>query len=130
MQLCFAAALVPSIAAQTFGPQRIISDLTPCASSVATGDIDGDGVIDVLSCSRTTNTNLLAKVAWYRGEGGGHFGAQIVLDAPFHDGWDVRCADIDGDLDVDVVVSSTASGLYWFENLGGEPSPQVDTSVA
>ncbi len=43
-----------------------------------------------------------------------------MVDASFEDVWALHAADMDGDLDFDVVASSTGLGLAWWENLLGD----------
>ncbi len=59
-----------------FGPQQVIrANRTLGAGSVAVGDLDGDGDLDVLSASWDDD-----KVAWYENtDGAGSFGPQQVI---------------------------------------------------
>jgi hypothetical protein len=47
------------------------------------------------------------------------FGPEISVNPPSTDVVDVQLADIDGDLDLDLVSVHTTSGVRWYENLGG-----------
>lgn len=97
------------------------------AWSVATGDLDADGDIDVASCSLYDD-----EVAWYENDGGSapSFNKHILLhDAP-HPAPDmadrptrVAIADINGDGALDILWSSRDDDrIGWLANSGG-PSP-------
>ncbi|PVW15135.1 T9SS type A sorting domain-containing protein [Marixanthomonas spongiae] len=91
-------------------------------NSVHTGDIDGDGDIDVLGCSSYVT---LGKIGWYENTDGlGHFSSirAISLNGSDDHPTSVYAVDIDGDNDLDVVASyySFITGkVIWYENLDG-----------
>jgi hypothetical protein len=109
----------------TFTP-RIISDQAMGARSVVTGDLDGDGSLDVLSASQRDD-----KIAWYTSDGGTppNFTEEVITtDANHAD--DARVGDLDGDGDLDIVTASSVPGfpasqdvIRWYENRPGQ-SPQ------
>lgn len=85
------------------------------AQSVTTGDIDGDGTLDVLATSEAGNA-----IIWFQNGGGnspsfdGYFVADFMLSAR-----DAVAADVDGDGDMDVVgTSSSENKVSWFESDG------------
>jgi len=102
--------------AGSFGPQRIITDSAEGAGSVAAADLDGDGALDVASCSRTDDT-----VAWFENRNGlGDFGHLQVIETQADDPHRVVCADLDGDGDSEVLtVSDYGHALAWYENTDG-----------
>ena len=69
----------------------------------ATGDIDGDGHLDVVSCSEGDSS-----IAVVRGRGDGTF-APFVRYALGYRATDVTVVDLNGDGRLDVVVASAAS---------------------
>lgn len=82
-------------------------------------DMDGDGDVDVLHISE-----LKDKIAWFENVGNQNFTEQIVYDrGPFDpdvDGayfpWSANPADIDGDGDMDVLITFRFDRISWFEN--------------
>ncbi|NNC84051.1 MAG: VCBS repeat-containing protein, partial [Flavobacteriales bacterium] len=91
-----------------------------------TADLDGDGDSDVVSTSFTDN-----KVAWYANSGNGVFGPQQLISDTAEAPRALKCADIDNDGAIDVIIGA-ASGTYWYRNLGNgqfEASVAVSTAV-
>ena len=95
-------------ASQTRGPRNL-----------RTGDINGDGVLDMISTSV-----LDGKVAWYRGTGRGNFASQQIIhryqtgaNEQGPRGLDVVDMDGDGDLDV-LSTSEVGSSVCFHENTG------------
>ena len=95
-------------------PRQILSDAGGAAST-GLADLDGDGDLDVLSASYWDN-----KVAWYENlDAEGHFSTQRVITNIAQRAQAVRWADLDGDLDADVLSASYADNkIAWYENLG------------
>jgi hypothetical protein len=98
----------------TFGAQQIIADLNQPINLYA-GDLDGDEDMDVLAVSGPENW-----VVWYENlDGLGTFGTQQIIADEAILAFTVITADLDGDLDLDVISGSDSSGLAWYENLDG-----------
>lgn len=98
----------------SFGPQIIVATLSE-PLDVRAADLDGDNDMDVLAVAP-----FIDLVVWYENlDGNGTFSSQKVIssttDAPFA----AIAADVDGDLDLDVISASDSSGLAWYENLDG-----------
>ena len=108
-----------------FGAQQVITTDAEEAQSVAVGDLDGDGDLDVLSASERDN-----KVAWHEnqvGESGADedgFGDQQVITTEAGEAQSVAVGDVDGDEDLDVLSASNGdvtsySRIAWYENTDG-----------
>ena len=106
----------------TFGPKQVISTLAGGAIYVSGADLNGDGLIDVVSTSNDR------KVAWYRHSvnlitGEHTFGPQQVLSATYQFPRTVDIADLNGDGRPDILVASLyGNTIFWIPNLANDAS--------
>jgi len=92
---------------------RVISAFVSGADSVFATDLDGDGDIDVLSTSASTD-----RIEWYENDGGSPpaFSQRFVSNAA-NGPISVFATDVDGDGDTDVLSASATDGkIAWHEN--------------
>jgi hypothetical protein len=108
----------------TFGPAREILRVENGARSIAMGDLDGDGDLDLLLAISPPNADRT--ISWYEKiDGTVTFGPsrEIVKNdvLPYPDL--IQTADIDNDGDLDVVASSPSyRWIAWYENRDGQGS--------
>ena len=109
----------------TFAPEVELDPLVGFYG-LDTGDIDGDGDLDLVASGWTYPDGL---VRWYRNDGGSWTAQADVASAT----WlvaDVELVDLGGDPARDLVWASADDGVYWAENLGGTfGPPQLVASV-
>lgn len=101
----------------TFGPSQSIYNETQFAPvSVDIVDVNSDGKLDIL-----TNSHTNGEAIWFENLGGGTFGPLQLITSSFYSNIQfMHGADVDGDNDVDVVVTKRIEGkIVWFENLDG-----------
>ena len=105
-----------------FEDPAIIGAAPNFVRSAKASDIDGDGVLDVVTASYFDG-----KIAWHKTiQGDDYFSEQFVISEASDNARDIASADIDGDGDMDVVTISGAdtTGSYdklsWYENLDGQ----------
>ena len=98
-----------------FTDRSIPSSLTP-GLRVASGDIDGDGDVDLLALSYSA-------LAWYDNDGAALPGwTERSITGSFTNPRALLLADLDRDGDLDVVTSNAdAPRLVWYENNGATP---------
>ena len=100
----------------TFGPQNIVSATLDQTTYVNTADLDGDGDIDVFG-----NAPSIGYIAWFENlDGLGNFSSEIIITSNVDNPSEVHAADIDGDMDLDILCISRNDGkVSWYENLDG-----------
>jgi len=99
-----------------FGPLQSIDNTLIGAVQVKTGDLDGDGDLDVIAASDSNR-----ELYWYENiDGGGSFGAAQLVSTTGVNSRGLFIGDLDGDLDLDIIASSSGSiTISWFENVDG-----------
>ena len=115
--------------AGSFTAPMSLSTTADGARSVATGDLDGDGDLDVLSASFDDDT-----VAWYENTvGDGSIWTATAITTTADGAMTAQPADLDGDGDLDVVAASRNDDtVAWYKNTGSGvfAGPLVISTVA
>jgi predicted outer membrane repeat protein len=100
----------------TFGSQQdvaVAGNSIDNPRSVAAGDIDGNGTVDIVAAGRDGST-----VYWYANDGAGDFTKNTVTTAP-SDPRDVAIADLDGNGTLDVAWTDVSNNVVkWTPNDG------------
>ena len=103
----------------TFGLKQVVTTLASGAFAVRAADLDGDGLLDIVSTSVNDR-----KVAWYKNivnpiTGVHTFGPQQVLTATYRYPRSVDIADLDNDGISDILtISFVDSNISWMHNNG------------
>ncbi len=93
------------------------------ACSVATGDFDGDGAVDIVAAGGTGDI-----ISWF--EGSGASWTEHVVKTGYDNARAVFVADMDHDGDDDIVAAAeSADDVSWFENSGGSSPTWVQHSL-
>lgn len=97
-----------------FSDQNEITKSISYPTGVRPYDLDGDGDLDILFCSKKDS-----KVGWYENLGNNSFGEQKVISLNVAKVEDVYGGDLDNDGDIDVISASYDDDqIAWYENLG------------
>ncbi|MEO0403304.1 MAG: FG-GAP-like repeat-containing protein, partial [Bacteroidota bacterium] len=100
--------------------ENTITPFVSFPSNTLTADLNGDGIIDVISDSGE------GEFIWFEGLGQGEFSTQTVLVEDIGYISTFQLADLNGDGNVDIVKGSNlGNSVSWFENLGGSYSTEV-----
>ena len=91
-------------------------ELNNMPRSVHTGDMDGDGDLDVLASSAN-----LDKFSWWKNDGtpNNHAWVEVEIATSDNAASTIHAADIDGDGDLDMVGYFDSRYLVWYENTDG-----------
>ncbi len=104
----------------TFSSPFLLTTKTKRAEKVCASDLDGDGDFDIISASRVGG-----KIAWYENIGYQSFAPQKIINKnnSAFENISVLAADVDNDLDIDIVggYSRVDPAISWFarNELGG-----------
>jgi hypothetical protein len=100
------------------------------ANAVRMGDLDGDGMGDLVVAAADPGSGGSA-ISWHRGLGGGLFEAPVsIWSIATPDINAVELADFDGDGDLDIASGQDERGLAFLDNLGGAVfAPVRETGV-
>ncbi|MEI6900438.1 MAG: FG-GAP-like repeat-containing protein, partial [Bacteroidota bacterium] len=100
-----------------FDTHKFISDFVGGATCARTGDLDGDGDLDVVSAASFDGV-----IFWHQNlDGHGTFDIERKISDSVHTPMSIDVKDLDGDGDLDVVSASSSDGkIAWYENLDGK----------
>jgi hypothetical protein len=115
-----------------FSTEKVINAFAVEAKCVTTGDVDGDGDLDVLSSSHTDMV-----IAWYENlsiHRSAIYPQQLTISTIADFPVDIIAADVDGDGDMDALAAFNNDNLIaWYENISCNPlafSPHSISSAA
>jgi hypothetical protein len=91
--------------------EHTIDDSLAGASIVSSGDIDGDGMMDVAATGQDANV-----VVWYKNNLPDTNWTMHLIDDNKIRALGVELADFDNDMDLDVIAAGYGSSTTWYEN--------------
>ncbi len=103
---------------------HVIDGLGGRPYSVTSGDIDQDGLTDIVACFGYGDGSIV----WHRNLGAGAFSGRNYV-AYTYDPWEIAVGDLDGDSDLDMVTraSDEWGALLYYENEGSGAFAPPDT---
>ncbi|NOR86310.1 MAG: hypothetical protein GQ527_01745, partial [Bacteroidales bacterium] len=105
--------------------KKIIADDFLAAIYVSAGDVDGDGLIDILGAAFDGN-----ELAWWRNLGDDEW-IKYTIKENYTEAHEIMTYDIDQDSDMDIIgVSAGLNTISWFENDGNSPISWTEHIVA
>ena len=101
----------------TYGSQQIIMNTNLWMNDIYTGDLNGDGKMDIITASLGTGD-----VYWFEHlNGQGNFGPPQIIAPNEYGASSVYAVDIDNDGDLDVLSASFLNNrIAWYENTDGQ----------
>lgn len=135
--LCFmtlfgvpAARAAPRMTPELLFYENVVDWALDSAGALAAADMDGDGDLDIAGAISDSGD----KLAWWENDGtpAGPDWTRHDIGTATTAVSDMAAVDLDGDLDVDVVWSSSdGAALAWFENSnGGWPRHEIDSGAS
>ena len=113
----------------------MVSTAAEGAQSVAVGDFNVDGHLDLASAGEGDYKEAGPKIAWYKNTDGlGTFGTQIVLSTAAGEALSVAVGDFNADGHLDLASASASASptvdntIAWYKNLGNCCPPGSSTS--
>ena len=116
--------------------RQVLSTTEPGAFGIALGDMDGDGLQDIVSaCAQGT---IGGRILWFKNNGPAPFGPPNIIAQDLHGLRGVTVADLNSDGRIDVVAGTVRGSAsppaprgLWFRNLGGGNfgNPQANSQL-
>ncbi len=108
------------------GVEHIVDEDFDFAYSICSGDVDGDGLIDVLGAARSADD-----IAWWQNAGGQDTAwIEHTVDGSFDGAGSVGVDDIDGDGDIDVLGAAFyADDIAWWQNVDGQGTTWIEHTI-
>lgn len=141
----FLFLLISNITFGQFSEEKIISTDLNNSFSVALADIDSDGDLDIIAASHGYYDNVngmftsFGKLSFFMNiDGLGNFGDEIIKSITADGIESLEVGDLDGDEDIDIIVSyisdgigsgANHNGLYWFRNLDGQGNFSIGNAI-
>jgi uncharacterized repeat protein (TIGR01451 family) len=101
-----------------FDVEHLINSSSFGVTLIRAGDMDGDGAIDIICGSYSSNN-----ISWYKNLNASEtFSAEIIIvDTEDDNGslTSLEIADMDGDNDLDIIASSYLLDTYYYKNING-----------
>ncbi|MEH6681021.1 MAG: VCBS repeat-containing protein [Sediminicola sp.] len=83
--------------------------------ATAHGDLDNDGLEDIVVCEFGNRTG---KLSWFKNEGNDRYSANYLNHRPGAVGAVIRDHDQDGDMDIFALMAQGDEGIFYYENQG------------
>lgn len=104
-----------------FGSLQTITTDASAVEVATTGDVDGDGLRDIVVSAQDRQ-----QILWFKNLGAGQFGTEQILAPNQYLSSAIELVDVDLDGDLDLLTNSSLSGFHWYQNLGGGAfGPQI-----
>jgi len=115
----------PNLNGQQFGPKQNIAKLSSTPNSVASGDLNNDGWIDIVTITLDQDSSVL----WYPNNSGS-FPTEILLDTNIISPENLEIVDIDNDMDLDIVVLGHVNILTYINDGTGNFTKTITPNLA
>jgi len=94
--------------------RKILSISVDIPSSIVSGDLNNDGLQDIIA----TSSSAQDKIVWFQNLGNGNFSNEIIISNTINGPLAANVIDIDNDGDMDILTGGYDDTVIFFENNG------------